>query len=309
MQPKRRTHHQLAEIAREQYGVISLGQLRQLGYAKGTIKEMIETGRLFPLFRSVYGVGHEAIQQHGQCLAAVMSCEEGALLSHRSAAWLWGLTKRFATPIELTAASPRRTREKIRVHSAKALIECDRATCEDIPVTAVPRTLLDFAVVDPYFLGQAIANAYRLDLLDLIAIDALIERSRGFRGVARLLGALEAYRTPAFVRSRLERRFLQMIKDRGLPRPSMNFFTEGYELDAYWPAERFAVELDTYDHHGSPKAFEEDRFRQESLKLAGIELTRITGARLDREPDKVMRRLARLLAQRRVQLGQVTSQS
>jgi very-short-patch-repair endonuclease len=89
----------------------------------------------------------------------------------------------------------------------------------------------------------------------------------------------------------------------------MNFFAEGYELDAYWATERFAVELDTYDHHGSPKAFEEDRFRQESLKLAGIELTRITGARLDREPDKVMHRLSRLLAQRRVQLGRASPQS
>jgi predicted transcriptional regulator of viral defense system len=181
MRSKRRTHHQLAEMAREQHGVISLQQLRQLGYPEGTIKEMIETGRLLPLFRGIYGVGHEAIQRHGQCLAAAISCEEGALLSHRSAAWLWGLTERFVIPIEVTAATPRRTREKIRVHSAKALIECDRTTFEGIPVTAIPRTLLDFAVVDPHFLGGAIANAYRLALLDLIAIDALIARSCGFR--------------------------------------------------------------------------------------------------------------------------------
>lgn len=283
--------------------MVSLGQLHRLGYTGGTIKEMIKTGRLHPLSRGVYGVGHEAIQRHGQCLSAVISCGEGALLSHRSAAWLWGLTKRFAVPIEVTAASPRRNRKEIRVHSAKTLIDSDRVSFEGVPVTTVPRTLLDFAAVDPFFLDRALDNAYRLGLLDLIAIDALISRSRGFRGVARLRTSLEAYRTPAFLRSGMERRFLQLVDDHGLPRPSMNFFVAGCELDAYWSTERFAVELDTYDYHGSPKAFEEDRIRQENLKLAGIELTRITGARLAREPERVMHRLAHLLSQRRAQLG------
>ncbi len=82
----------------------------------------------------------------------------------------------------------------------------------------------------------------------------------------------------------------------------MNFFVAGYELDAYWRVERFAVELDTYDYHGSPRAFESDRIRHEDLKLAGIEIVRITGNRLDREPATVMRRLARLLTQRRNEL-------
>jgi very-short-patch-repair endonuclease len=82
----------------------------------------------------------------------------------------------------------------------------------------------------------------------------------------------------------------------------MNFFVDGFELDAYWPTERFAVELDTYDHHGDPVAFEADRLRQEDLKLAGIEIVRLTGARMDHEPDAVVVRLRRLLAQRRQQL-------
>jgi hypothetical protein len=123
---------------------------------------------------------------------------------------------------------------------------------EGIPVTTVPRTLLDFAAVDPGFLGRALSNAYRLELLDLIDLDELISRSQGFRGVARLRAALGAYRTATFTRSSLERRFLELVKAAGLPKPSTNLFVEGYELDAYWPAERFAVELDTYKHHGDP---------------------------------------------------------
>jgi hypothetical protein len=189
------------------------------------------------------------------------------------------------------------------VHSAEALTLKDHASTEGIAVTAVPRTLLDFAAVDPHFLGFALDNAHRLGLLDLIAIDALISRSGGFRGVARLRTALEIHRGPAFTRSGLERRFRDLVRRMGLPQPSMNYFIEGCELDAYWPTERFAVELDTYDYHGSPQAFESDRVRQENLKLAGIEITRITGARLDREPRVVGDRLRRLLAQRRHELG------
>jgi CheY-like chemotaxis protein len=170
-------------------------------------------------------------------------------------------------------------------------------------VTAIPRTLLDFAAADPRFVGAALDRAEKQNLLDLIAIDALLQRSRGFRGVRRLRTALEAYRTPAFTRSRLERRFLTMVQDAGLPLPSMNLFIEGYELDAYWPAEQFSVELDTYDHHGGRATFETDRLRQEDLKLAGIEMTRITGKRLDREPEAVAARLRRLLNQRRRNLG------
>jgi len=178
----------------------------------------------------------------------------------------------------------------------------DQALHEGVPVTAIPRTLLDFAAVDRHYLGQALDNAHRLGLLDLIAIDELISRSKGFRGVARLQTALAIHRPTAFTRSGLERRFLELVRRTGLPPPVTNLFVEGYELDAYWPAERFAVELDTYDHHGTPDAFEADRLRQENLKLTGIEMTRITGVRMDREPKAIANRLRRLLTQRRREL-------
>jgi predicted transcriptional regulator of viral defense system len=292
-----------ASLAREQHGVVSVWQLRELGYSKEALRHAVKTGRLHRIHRGVYALGHDAVSRQARCLAAVLSCEEEALLSHRSAAWLWGLTGRFTSPIEITADSPRQTREAIRVHSAEALAVDDRDSAEGVPVTAVPRTLLDFAAVDPRYLGQALDNAQRLGLLDLIAIDALTTRSRGFRGVGRLRDALKPHRTSAYTRSGLERRFLELVRKAKLKPPSMNLFVGEYELDAYWPAERFAVELDTYDYHGSPSAFEEDRIRQESLKLAGIEMTRVTGVRMDREPRAVSNSLRRLLAQRRRDLS------
>lgn len=79
----------------------------------------------------------------------------------------------------------------------------------------------------------------------------------------------------------------------------MNAFVAGFEIDAYWESERFGVELDTYEFHGGRVAFERDRVRDEELKLAGIEIVRITGRRLDHEPGSVIERLGRLLAARR----------
>jgi very-short-patch-repair endonuclease len=89
------------------------------------------------------------------------------------------------------------------------------------------------------------------------------------------------------------------VREAGLPRPATGFNECGYELDVYWPEERFAVELDVFETHGTRGAFERDRLRQEDLKLAGIEMTRVTGRRLEREPRQVVERVARLLEQRR----------
>lgn len=299
MRNETRSHRQLAELAEGQHGVVSTAQLLGLGYSKAAISRHASAGRLHPIHKGVYAVGHAALSRPGKCLAAVFACGDGALLSHRSAAWLWGLTARWQPIVEVTAASPRHLRPEIRVHSAEAITAEDRDSVEGIAVTAVPRALLDFAAVDPYFLKVALDRCETRGLLDLMAVDALIARSRGFRGVARLREALLVHRTSAFTRSGLERHFLDLVRKAGLPRPATNLFVEGCELDAYWEDERFAVELDTYDYHGGHAAFENDRRRQEDLKLAGIEMVRITGTRIEREPKAVIERLRHLLAQRR----------
>jgi very-short-patch-repair endonuclease len=78
----------------------------------------------------------------------------------------------------------------------------------------------------------------------------------------------------------------------------MNSFVADYEIDAWWEAERFGVELDVFETHGSRLFFEEDRERDDELLLAGIESTRITGPRLDRKPGAVIDSLRAHLARR-----------
>jgi hypothetical protein len=234
----------------------------------------------------------------------VLACGSSAVASHVSAAWLWGLLRTRPGTLHVTVPVRRRQRAGFRLLFA-ALVEEGCSVRDGIPLTAVPRTLLDLAaVLGSTRLERAIERSEELGLFDLPAVDALLARADGHPGAGRLRGALAIYRDePAFVRSRLERRFLDLVRAAGLPSPAMNFVEGGYELDAYWERERFAVELDVYETHGSRAAFERDRLRQEDLKLRGIEMTRVTGARWDREPREVIERLEVLLAQRRRQLG------
>lgn len=174
---------------------------------------------------------------------------------------------------------------------------------DGIPSTALARTLLDLAATLPARrLEKAIARAEELRILDLARLGEVLVRYPAHRGTALLRGALAIYAPPPFTRSGLEERFLRLVREAGLPGPATGFNVIGYELDAYWPELRFAVELGVFETHGSRLAFEEDPVRQEDLKLAGVETIRVTGLRLAREPDSVMERIATLLARRRSEL-------
>jgi hypothetical protein len=171
---------------------------------------------------------------------------------------------------------------------------------QGIPVTAVPRTLLDLAAVVRFeALRRIVDRSEELELFDLGPVESLLDRTRGHPGWGRLRRAIALYEPVPFTRSGFERLFFDAVLRAGLPRPATNFVEAGFELDVYWPERRFAIELDVYATHGTHRAFEGDRLRQEDLKLAGIELTRVTDVRFHREPDVVLGRVAKLLAQRR----------
>jgi hypothetical protein len=295
-------HRLLAELATRQHGVVSARQLLELGYSRDQISHDAVAGRLLRLHRGVYAVGHGDLDWNARCLAAVLASAP-ALASHASAGRLWGLLRYDPPTIDVTVPTGRRRISRARVHRAR-LAGQDEAECAGIPVTSVARTVLDLgATLPPDRLEKALERAEELRVFDLGALDELLARVTHHRGVGVLRGALAVHRDhPAFTRSDLERRFLALVGAAGLPRPSMNFNVGGFELDAFWVAERFAVELDVYETHGGRAAFERDRLRQEELKLAGVEMIRVTGARLDREPQRVVERLATLLSRRRCEL-------
>lgn len=290
-------HTALAKLAKRQHGVVSARELLRLGYSRDEIAYAKASGRLHRLHRGVYAVGHMSLTWHSHCLAAVLSCGERAVASHLAAGWLWGLIRSRPGRFDVSVPIRRRHRRTdLKLHYAP-LVDDDRAMQEGIPVTAVPRTLLDLAVIlPPQRLDRALERSEEHGLFDLGPMDALLARAGNHPGRGRLRCALALYRPSPFTRSGLERRFLKLVEQAGLPKPTTAHNVAGYELDVYWEPERFAVELDVYETHGSRLSFEEDRLRQETLKLNGIEMTRITGFRLDREPDEVIERVGRFLS-------------
>lgn len=293
------THSALAHLAERQHGIVSIRQLTgPLGYSEAGVHRAVTAGRLHRLYRGVYAVGHTNLSLYAECLAAVLACGPDALLSHVSAAWLWGLTNTSPLPAAVSTPLHRRRRPPLRLHEARSLAAGDRALREGIPVTSLPRTFLDLAATVRFeWLEKMIERSEDLELFDLRAVEELLSRTVGHQGHGRLRRAIALYKPSSFTRSSLEKRFLELCLEVGLPQPRTNFVAHGFELDCYWPEHRFAVELDVFETHGTRAAFERDRKRQEDLLLVGIGMTRVTGPRLEREPEDVMRRVALLLEQ------------
>jgi putative AbiEi antitoxin of type IV toxin-antitoxin system len=290
---------ELSRLAHRQHGVVSVGQLLELGYSRDRIKREAASGRLHNVDRSVYAVGHTRLSPEGQCFAAVFACGPGAVLSHYSAAWAHGLARWKPAPFHVTGPVARRPRLPVQIHRARRLLDADRDLVEGIPVTAVPRTLLDLAAAVKFeLLEKLLERGEEKEVFDLCAVEDLLARTVGHHGHKRLRRAIALYRPTSFTRSGLEKRFLELVIQAGLPQPRTNYVEHGFELDCYWPEHRFVVELDVFETHGTHAAFERDRKRQEDLLLVGIGMTRVTGLRLEREPEKVIQRVARLLAQR-----------
>jgi very-short-patch-repair endonuclease len=301
MRRKLRTHHGLARLAATQYGVATRAQLNDLGYSDGAIERMLASGHLHAWHHSVFAVGHAGLSRHGLCKAAVLFRGEGALVSYQSAVWLWGLEPKLAIPVHVSVPWRGHAQEALTLHHCPALRAEDATEIEGLPVTSMPRTLLDYAsTAKTYRLLRAIDRAERLDLLDPAAVNLITEEVRGHQGSRPLRRAMVDYQEKGFTRSGGEKRMLVALADANVRRPLVNTFVEGYELDFYWEAERFAVELDSWEHHRSRRSFETDRERQEKLAMAGIETIRISGTRLKREPGAVAWRIGEHLERRRL---------
>jgi hypothetical protein len=288
----------IAALAARQHGVVARWQLLELGIGRELIKRRVVSGALHPVYRGVYAVGHPNLTTHGRLMAAVLACGPASLLSHRSAAELWGMVERWSGRIDVTV--PRngsRARPGIAVHRPRDLPERDRRSRFGLPLTAPSRTLLDLAgVLGEPALRAAIRAADRRSLLDLDLLIEMATASSGRRGTGTLLALLSEFRPLPETGSWLEDRFLPHVDDAGIARPAVGVFVEGFEVDCLWPDERVIVELDGYGFHRDPQAFEADRRRDVALQLAGSQVLRFTYRRVVDEPAAVIAELAAALA-------------
>jgi very-short-patch-repair endonuclease/predicted transcriptional regulator of viral defense system len=288
----------IAALAARQHGVVALYQLVRLGLMKNAVAERVKAGRLHPVHRGVYAVGHELLTIKGRYMAAVLACGEGSVLSYRAAADLLGLVRGGAwRAIDVTSPTRAgRKRAGIAVHAARTLAPVDVTAVDRIPCTAVPRTLLDLAeATTKRELQRAIERAVTLQLFDLMAIDELLSRSNGRRGTPRLRQAIAAY-DDAPTRSELERAFLEICLRASLPRPEVNARVDLYEVDFLWRAQKLIVETDGLETHGTRSAIERDHRRDRRLRSLSWRVERFTWREVMHEPGGVARELRTLLS-------------
>lgn len=288
----------MAELATRQHGVVSFRQLRSLGFGARGIERRLRDGRLHPVHRDVYAVGHWRLSRRSDWWAAVLAYGDESLLSHRSAAALWGIARWRSGPIDVTAPTGRQgpsRREGIWIHRGRLHPE-DRSERGGIPVTTVARTLFDLAeVVDFIQLERAWEEADRLKLLQLRAVEQACERGYGRRALRPIRRLLAEARAATTTRSPLEDRFQAFCRAYVLPPSRTNVHVLGHEVDVLWPASRLIAELDSWEHHSHRAAFERDRARDPKLLLAGYRTIRITHRRLDDEADQLAAEIRQLL--------------
>lgn len=269
----------IAALAQRQHGVVSTAQLHDLGMTQTRIGDAVRSGRLLAVHRGAYAVGHLPVSNEGWWMAAVLALGEGAALSHRSAAALWGFAPRFAPewarrPVDVIVRGygGRARRPGVRVHRSATLEDGEVTRHRGIPVTTPARTLADLRRVASRAAWDAAlreAEFLRLPLAGLFASDG--------------------------TRSGEERRLLRICRRHGLPLPEANVRIGAYTVDFLWCEAKLVVEVDTYVTHGGRSAFHGDRVRDAWLGRRGYHVLRVTDRWMREAPGEVAATIRSLL--------------
>jgi very-short-patch-repair endonuclease len=269
---------------------------------KTAISVWMRAGRLHRLHAGVYAVGHRLVPKEGWWMVAVLASGPDALLSHHTAAALWGLRGYSGGAIHVTVPQKSTSSKRIRRHFSQVPPD-ERAVEEGIPVTSVHRTIFDLAAtVSVDEVVAMVKEAEYLNHWDRLSLWDLLERYPGKRGSRKVRFALERLKEepPGRKRSKLEERFAPFLRRHRLPLPRFNdlisLHGRNYEVDCHWPDTHQIVELDGWQGHGTRSAFREDRARDRALHVAGYSVTHLTWNQLDDEPEQIAADLRALLA-------------
>jgi predicted transcriptional regulator of viral defense system len=205
----------MAQLAGSQHGVISRRQLLEIGMGRRAIVRRVEQGRLHEVHRGVYVAGVRRISRRGRWMAAVLACGPGALLTHRSAARLWGFMPSAIEWVDVTRPDRRVRRDGIVSHRAPVLND-ERTVVDGIPVTSPFRTVFDLAaVLKLRELERAWHEAEVKGLRDRVSLPMLLERYPGRRGARNLWALLEAGEPVGFTRNDFEEAFVALVDVHG----------------------------------------------------------------------------------------------
>jgi very-short-patch-repair endonuclease len=277
-------------------------QLLALGLGKDAIQHRLSNGRLHPIYAGVYSVAsRQMLTRQGWWMAAVLASGTEAVLSHHTAAALWGIRGYSGGAIHVTVPHKSTSTKRIRRHFSVVPAD-EQAVHEGVPTTSVHRTIFDLApIVSVDDVVAMIKEAEYLNRWDRLSLPDLMERYPGKRGSRKVRFALDRLKEEPSgrKRSRLEERFAPFLRQHRLPLPRFNHWillgAKRYRVDCHWPGTNRIVELDGWEGHSSRSAFRDDRERDRRLTAAGYTVTRLTWNQLEDEPEAIASDLRQLL--------------
>jgi very-short-patch-repair endonuclease len=285
------------DLARRQHGVLTRRDLDHLGFSKMAIDHRLSTGRLHLISSGVYAVGRPELTPDGRWMAAVLACGEDAVLSHRSAAELWGIGLEWERRIDVTARRRTKIRRRgLKVRSRPSLGAGSLTRWHGIPVTHPVQTLIDLATELKHLrLERAVNEADKLDLVDPETLRRELERHKGEPGVKRLATLLDRH-TFRLSDSDLEVLFRPLALAAHFPIPLTKHRVLGYEADFFFPDHDLVVEADGLRYHRTPAQQARAAKRDQVHTASGLRVLRFTHWQIAHAPDEVTDVLRRIRA-------------
>ena len=288
----------VARIAARQRTLVTSEQLVACGFSRDAVAYRVKAGRLHVVFPGVYSVGCGELPSLARELAARLWCGEGSFLSHRSAAFVWGMRKSPPAEVEISVVAREcRSRDGVRVHRIAAIDRREFQREQGLWVSSPARAVLEVAavgrrdeLVDVIDAGLALRRFTAGDL------KLVLERNRPCRGAGRLAALLADETVMAISRSKAEKALLRLIRDAGLPLPETNVKFGRFEADFVWREQRLIVELDSATYHSGPGVFQRDHEKDLVFRGAGFDVMRPTRAHVVYEGPRVLVLIAQALA-------------
>lgn len=284
---------ELNELAATQEGLVTVDQLRSSGVSAWTQRTLVADGWMHRIAPRVYAV-RGAPGTHRQRLRAGLLClGERSWVSYEAAAALHGFDRSKPAAVEFTVERRRRPGlVPFVVHTTTRLAPIDYVVIDGFRVLSATRTIFDLALAraHPRRIEAAIDSAVRLQLS---SPEVLARRLGDLRGSGRWgCRLVEDMITDSGGHTMLERRFLELARQAGFPRPRTQvvFRLDGQHIarvDFLFDDVRIVVEVSGQKGHASPSERARDAQRRNELQDLGFRVFEYTWEDVTRRPSFV----------------------
>jgi len=290
-------------VARDQRGLFTRAQALACGLPGSTATYRVRAGRYEQIHPGVYGIAGTTYTWHRQVMAGVLSLVEPGAASHRTAAYLWGLTDRRPHEIELATRRHRRLpRAGLMVHESLDLRDSDIMRIDSIPVTSAARTVVDLgASAAQGTVARCLDTGLRKRLFRLLDVELFVMRvgKSGRSGVGVIRPLLDERRSwQGITASDLEDMFRRIVERAPVVMPDAQHVVSDSDgtsvgrFDFAYPETYSLFELDSEGWHMDPVSFQRDREKQNRAHALGWTVYRFTYRQLRDDPDSVIKILA-----------------